>query len=186
MTLILLDKSTDKLITSYGIELLTKVLNIVENSLRQYFTQNNNEEYLERIEADVRLIKCKFEGVSFDISINNFVGLFKFIFMNNLVNTYFNSYFYKRTLLLIKSWCYYEGNILGSNIGLLGSYALEVLVIYMFNHSKEKKFNTELEAFFTFFDMISKVNWDNQLITIYDIYARRGENCYLKAYPKRL
>ena len=169
MTIILLDKSTDKLISSYSIELLTKVLNIVENALKQYFSQHYNEEYLERIEADVRLIKCKFEGVSFDISIDNFVGLFKFIFMHNLEEKYLDSYFYKRTLLLIKSWCYYEGNILGSNIGLLGSYALEVLVIYMFNNYKGK-FNSELEAFFTFFNMISKINWENQIVTIYGIY----------------
>ena len=169
MTIILLDKTSDKLITSYSIELLTRVLNIIENSLRQYFSQHYNEEYLERIEADVRLIKCKFEGVSFDISIDNFVGLFKFIFMHNLEKKYLDPYFYKRTLLLIKSWCYYEGNILGSNIGLLGSYALEVLVIYMFNNYKGK-FNSELEAFFTFFNMMSKVNWENQIVTIYGIY----------------
>jgi predicted nucleotidyltransferase len=169
MTIILLDKTTDKLITSYSIELLTKVLNIIENSLRQYFSQHYNEEYLERIDADVRLIKCKFEGVSFDISIDNFVGLFKFIFMHNLEKKYLDPFFYKRTLLLIKSWCYYEGNILGSNIGLLGSYALEVLVIYMFNNYKGK-FNSELEAFFTFFNMMSKINWENQIVTIYGIY----------------
>lgn len=169
ITIILLDKTTDKLITSYSIELLTKVLNIIENALRQYFSQHYNEEYLERIEADVRLIKCKFEGVSFDISIDNFVGLFKFIFMHNLEKKYLDSYFYKRTLLLIKSWCYYEGNILGSNIGLLGSYALEVLVIYMFNNYKDK-FNSEIEAFFTFFNMMSKINWENQIVTIYGIY----------------
>ena len=169
MTIILIDKTTDKLISSYSAELLTRVLNIIENSLRQYFSQHYNEEYLERIEADVRLIKCKFEGVSFDISIDNFVGLFKFIFMHNLEKKYLDPYFYKRTLLLIKSWCYYEGNILGSNIGLLGSYALEVLVIYMFNNYKGK-FNSELEAFFTFFNMLSKINWENQIVTIYGVY----------------
>jgi hypothetical protein len=89
--------------------------------------------------------------------------------MHNLEKKYLDPYFYKRTLLLIKSWCYYEGNILGSNIGLLGSYALEVLVIYMFNNYKGK-FNSELEAFFTFFNMISKINWENQIVTIYGIY----------------
>ena len=169
MTLILIDKTSNKLITSYNVELLNNVLNIIENALRQYFAQNYNEEYIERIEADVRLIKCKFEGVSFDISINNFVGLFKFILMHNIEKNYLESYFYKRTLLLIKTWCYYEGNILGSNIGLLNGYALEVLIIYMFNNFKGK-FNSELEAFFTFFNMISKINWETQLVTIYGIY----------------
>ena len=167
MTLILIDKTSNKLITSYNVELLNNVLNIIENALRQYFAQNYNEEYIERIEADVRLIKCKFEGVSFDISINNFVGLFKFILMHNIEKNYLESYFYKRTLLLIKTWCYYEGNILGSNIGLLNGYALEVLIIYMFNNFKGK-FNSELEAFFTFFNMISKINWETQLKISYN------------------
>ena len=169
MTLILLDKSTNKLMTSYNLELLNKVLNIIENALKQYFSQHYNEEYIERIEADVRLIKCKLEGVSFDISINNFVGLFKFILMHYIETNYFDTYFYKRTLLLIKTWCYYEGNILGSNIGLLNGYALEVLIIYMFNNFKGK-FNSELEAFFTFFNMMSKIDWETQLVTIYGVY----------------
>ena len=89
--------------------------------------------------------------------------------MHYIETKYLDTYFYKRTLLLIKTWCYYEGNILGSNIGLLNGYALEVLIIYMFNNFKGK-FNSELESFFTFFNMISKVNWENQLVTIYGIY----------------
>ena len=169
MTIILIDKTTNKLMKSYSIDILNKVLNITENSLRSFFNQHYKDEYLERIEADVRLIKCKLEGVSFDISVNNFVGLFKFIFMHNIENNYLDSYFYKRTLLLIKTWSYYEGNILGSNIGLLGSYAIEVLVLYMFN-TYRGNFNNELEAFFTFFNLMSKINWENQVVTIYGIY----------------
>ena len=36
MTLILIDKTSNKLITSYNVELLNNVLNIIENALRQY------------------------------------------------------------------------------------------------------------------------------------------------------
>ena len=43
MTLILLDKSSNNLITSYGLDLLNRVLNIIENSLKQYFAQHYNE-----------------------------------------------------------------------------------------------------------------------------------------------
>ena len=46
----------------------------------------------------MRLIKCKLEGVSFDISINNFVGLFKFILMHYIEKNYFDTYFYKRSI----------------------------------------------------------------------------------------
>ena len=167
VTVVLEDKSTHKLITMNSNEYLNRILTIIENSLRNYFSQS--DEYIERIDADVRLIKCKFEGVSFDISINNFSGLFKIIFMHNLENKYLDRYFYKKTLVLIKTWCYYQGSILGSNIGLLGSYALEILVLYMFNNYGGT-FNNEIEAFFTFFDLISKVNWENQVLTIYGLF----------------
>ena len=51
----------------------------------------------------------------------------------------------------------------------MGSYAIEVLVLYMFNTYKGI-FNNELEAFFTFFNLMSKINWENQVVTIYGIY----------------
>ena len=169
ISVVLVDKKTNKLISSYSIDYLNHVLNLIENSIRSYYSQCCIDDYIERIEADVRLIKCKFEGVSFDISINNFVGLFKLIFMNHIEKNYLDSLFYKRTLLLIKSWCYYEGCILGSNVGLLGSYALEILVIYMFNNYSEM-FHNELEAFFTFFHLMNKVDWENQILTIYGLF----------------
>ena len=40
-----------------------------------------------------------------------------------------NQYLFRRSLLLIKAWCLYEGCIVGSNVGLLASYAVEVLGI---------------------------------------------------------
>lgn len=169
ISVVLVDKKTNKLISSYSVDYLNHVLNLIENSIRSYYSQCCIDDYIERIEADVRLIKCKFEGVSFDISINNFVGLFKLIFMNHIEKNYLDSLFYKRTLLLIKSWCYYEGCILGSNVGLLGSYALEILVIYMFNNYSEM-FHNELEAFFTFFHLMNKVDWENQILTIYGLF----------------
>lgn len=169
ISVVLVDKKTNKLISAYTVEYLNHILNIIESSIRSYYSQCCIEDYIERIEADVRLIKCKFEGVSFDISINNFVGLFKLIFMHHIEKNYLDSLFYKRTLLLIKSWCYYEGCILGSNVGLLGSYALEILVIYMFNNYSEM-FQNELEAFFTFFHLMNKIDWENQILTIYGLF----------------
>ena len=169
ITVILIDRKTNKLISSYTVEYLNHVISLIENSIRTYYAQCCIEEPIERIDADVRLIKCKFEGISFDISINNFVGLFKLIFMHYIETNYLDIVFYKRTLLLIKAWCYYEGTILGSNIGLLGSYALEILVIYMFNNYSHL-FNDELGAFFTFFYLMSQINWENQILTIYGLY----------------
>ncbi len=35
--------------------------------------------------------------------------------------------------MLIKAWCYHESHILGAHRGLISTYALEVLVLYIFN-----------------------------------------------------
>ena len=40
---------------------------------------------------------------------------------------------FKRSILLVKAWCYYESRILGAHHGLISTYALETLVLYIFN-----------------------------------------------------
>lgn len=118
------------------------------------------------IPAKVKIVKFKFEQLPFDLSINNFVGLYKLFLMNFLETNYFNYEIFKRTLILIKTWAYYEGNILGSNVGLMASYALEVLVIYMFNFYSDK-FTNEIQAIMFFFQLIGQVNWDTHIVTIF-------------------
>lgn len=76
-----------------------------------------------------------------------------------------NQYLFRRSLLLIKAWCLYEGCIVGSNVGLLASYAVEVLVIYLFNNF-HKNFKNEFEAFVEFFKVIKTINWENFSICI--------------------
>jgi hypothetical protein len=77
----------------------------------------------------------------------------------------FNPFLFRRTLILIKSWCLYEGLITGSNIGLLASYAIEVLVIYLFNNF-HKDFKNEFEAFVQFFKIIKKIDWEKYSLSI--------------------
>lgn len=118
----------------------------------------------------MKIIKCKFETLSIDISINNFIGLSKLILLNFADLQFsmyfeFNPFLFRRTLILIKSWCLYEGLITGSNIGLLASYAIEVLVIYLFNNF-HKSFKNEFEAFVEFFKVIKKIDWENFSISI--------------------
>ena len=40
---------------------------------------------------------------------------------------------FKRSIILVKAWCYYESRILGAHHGLISTYALETLVLYIFN-----------------------------------------------------
>lgn len=43
------------------------------------------------------------------------------------------NHLFKRSILLIKAWCYYESRILGAQHGLISTYALETLVLFIFH-----------------------------------------------------
>lgn len=115
--------------------------------------------------ADVKLIKCKYEDLAFDISINNFVGLCKLILINNFEKLLINPDLFKRSLFIIKAWCYYEGSLLGSNLGLLASYALEIIVMYIFNKNNEN-IKTEIDALCLFFEKANEFNWEKDILSI--------------------
>ena len=40
---------------------------------------------------------------------------------------------FKRSIILIKAWCYYESRTLGAHHGLSSTSALETLVLYIFH-----------------------------------------------------
>lgn len=132
------------------------------------------------IPAEVKLIKCKFDNLAFDISINNFVGLCKLSFMSQLEAKFSNNLLLKRSLFLIKSWSYYEAGILGSNVGLMSSYALEILILYMFNNFSHL-FNNEIEAVLTFFQVMHETDCNKKIFTIsgsldIDVYYEKLKN----------
>ena len=55
------------------------------------------------------------------------------------------NHLFKRSIILIKAWCYYESRILGAHHGLISTYALEILVLYIF-HVFNKSFSGPLEV----------------------------------------
>lgn len=55
------------------------------------------------------------------------------------------NHLFKRSIILIKAWCYYESCILGSHCRLLSSYALDILVLYIF-HVYNNQFAGPLEV----------------------------------------
>ena len=151
ITIILEDKNTHQILIDLSQDIINKILLLIKESFENYNTNVNQSLFtdINIIYGDIILIKCQIQSISLDVSINNFFGLFKIFFMNyvfNQINKKFNNekndnnlqnnnklIIFKRTILLIKAWCFYEGNLMGSNIGLMASYALEILTIYMFN-----------------------------------------------------
>ena len=43
------------------------------------------------------------------------------------------NHLFKHSIILIKAWCYYESRILGAHHGLISTYALETLILYIFH-----------------------------------------------------
>lgn len=67
-------------------------------------------------------------------------------FMTQVDNMINHEHLFKRSIILIKAWCYYESRILGAHHGLISTYALETLVLYIF-HVFNNSFAGPLEVF---------------------------------------
>jgi hypothetical protein len=70
-----------------------------------------------------------------------------------------------RRLLQVKAWCYYESRVLGAHHGLISTYALETLVLYIFNlfHTS---LQSPLQVLYTFLDFFSKFDWGKYCLSI--------------------
>ncbi|XP_022721907.1 uncharacterized protein LOC111279218 isoform X2 [Durio zibethinus] len=91
---------------------------------------------------------------------------------------------FKRSIILIKAWCYYESRILGAHHGLISTYALETLVLYIF-HLFHSSLDGPLAVLYKFLDYFSKFDWENYCISLNgpihisslpDIVVERPEN----------
>ncbi|CAL5386301.1 unnamed protein product [Camellia sinensis] len=72
---------------------------------------------------------------------------------------------FKRSIILIKAWCYYESRILGALHGLISTYALETLVLYIF-HLFHASLDGPLAVLYRFLDYFSKFDWENYCISL--------------------
>lgn len=100
---------------------------------------------------------------------------------------------FKRSILLIKAWCYYESRILGSHHRLISTYALETLVLYIIQvfhssldgplavrapgfivgslryyifHKIDFLPSVKFQVLYKFMDYFSKFEWKNYCITL--------------------
>ena len=89
-------------------------------------------EHPEVIKAEVKLVKCVIDKLQVDITIDQYGGLTTVRFLECVNERIGNDGLFFRTLLLVKAWACYESRILGANGGLLGSYALTVMLITTF------------------------------------------------------
>ncbi|MQL69067.1 hypothetical protein Taro_001337 [Colocasia esculenta] len=118
------------------------------------------------IQAEVKLIKCLVENIVVDISFNQLGGLCTLCFLEQIDQTINQDHLFKRSIILIKAWCYYESRILGAHHGLISTYALEILVLYIF-HIFNNSFAGPLEVLYRFLVFFSNFDWDNFCVSLW-------------------
>ncbi|XP_061349839.1 uncharacterized protein LOC133295070 isoform X1 [Gastrolobium bilobum] len=132
--------------------------------------KNENAEFhvkeVQYIQAEVKIIKCLVENIVVDISFNQLGGLCTLCFLEEVDNLINQNHLFKRSIILIKAWCYYESRILGAHHGLISTYALETLVLYIF-HVFNNSFAGPLEVLYRFLEFFSKFDWENFCVSLW-------------------
>lgn len=117
------------------------------------------------INAEVKLIKCIVNDIPVDMSSNQAGGLSTLCFLQEVDQLIGRDHLFKRSIILMKAWCYYESRILGSHHGLLSTYALTILIMYIFNVYYDE-LESPLEVLYYVLQYFSKFDWDNYAISI--------------------
>jgi len=117
------------------------------------------------IQAEVKLVKCIVSGLEVDVSCNALGGLCAVAFLEWFDQRVGRNHLVKKSILLIKAWCYYESRLLGAHHGMLSSYALEVMVLFILNvHGSEM--DTPLEVFHRFMQVFAEFDFDRYCLSI--------------------
>ncbi|GAA0158230.1 hypothetical protein LIER_15313 [Lithospermum erythrorhizon] len=131
--------------------------------------QNETAEFVVKdvqlIRAEVKLVKCIVQNIVVDISINQIGGLCTLCFLEQVDRLIAEDHLFKRSILLIKAWCYYESRILGAHHALISTYALETLVLYIF-HLFHSMLDGPLAVLYKFLDYFSKFDWENYCVSL--------------------
>ncbi|KAK9153416.1 hypothetical protein Sjap_000896 [Stephania japonica] len=120
---------------------------------------------IQYIHAEVKLVKCLVQNIVVDISFNQLGGLCTLCFLEQVDRLIGKNHLFKYSIILIKAWCYYESRILGAHHGLISTYALETLVLYIF-HLFHSSLNNPLAVLYKFLDYFSKFDWDNYCVSL--------------------
>ncbi|XP_072977212.1 uncharacterized protein [Typha angustifolia] len=132
--------------------------------------KNENAEFhvkeVQYIQAEVKIIKCLVENIVVDISFNQVGGLCTLCFLEEMDSLINQNHLFKRSIILIKAWCYYESRILGAHHGLISTYALETLVLYIF-HVFNNQLSGPLEVLYRFLEFFSNFDWENFCVSLW-------------------
>ncbi|KAL1219470.1 hypothetical protein V5N11_007265 [Cardamine amara subsp. amara] len=120
---------------------------------------------VEYVPAQVKVIKFTIRNISVDISFNQMAGLCALCFLEQVDQIFGKDHLFKRSIILIKAWCFYESHILGANAGLISTYALAILVLYIMNISYSSV-SDPLSVLCKFLDYYASFDWKKYCITV--------------------
>ncbi|PIA34616.1 hypothetical protein AQUCO_03700123v1 [Aquilegia coerulea] len=143
----------------------TEVRDMLENE-EKCDTAEFRVKEVQYIQAEVKIIKCLVENIVVDISFDQLGGLCTLCFLDEVDHLISQNHLFKRSIILIKAWCYYESRILGAHHGLISTYALETLVLYIF-HVFNNSFAGPLEVLYRFLEFFSNFDWDNFCVSLW-------------------
>ncbi|KAM1162608.1 hypothetical protein ACFX13_001653 [Malus domestica] len=122
------------------------------------------------IRARVKVVKFFVNNMAIDISFNQTAGLNTLCFLEQVDQLIGKDHLYKKSIILTKAWCYYESRILGAQYGLIASYGLETLVLFIINHF-HSSLRGPLEVLHRFLEYYSTFDWGNYGISINGPFA---------------
>ena len=93
-------------------------------------------------------MKCLINNVPFDISLNALGGVSSLAFLEEVDAKIGRNHLFKRSIILIKAWFKYvnETDILKSSEGMLSTYALNVMILYIINRFFHIEVKTPLQV----------------------------------------
>ncbi|XP_038980280.1 uncharacterized protein LOC103702120 [Phoenix dactylifera] len=134
------------------------------------------------INAEVQLVKCLIQNIVVDISFNQIGGQCTLCFLELMDRKLGKDHLFKKSVILIKAWCYYESHILGAPYALISTYALETLVLYIL-HLFHETLGGPLSVLYRFLDYFSKFDWDNYRIDLYAVASETdGDLLFTKEF----
>lgn len=142
-----------------------EVCSVLESEERNEYAEFHVKE-VHYIQAEVKIIKCLVENIVVDISFNQLGGLCTLCFLEEVDHLIGQNHLFKRSIILVKAWCYYESRILGAHHGLISTYALETLVLYIF-HVFNNSFSGPLEVLYLFLAFFSNFDWENYCVSLW-------------------
>ncbi|KAL0234046.1 hypothetical protein PCE1_001084 [Barthelona sp. PCE] len=115
------------------------------------------------IHATVPVVKCIVNNIFFDISSNQFAGLWALTFLEQVDRRLSRFHLFKRSIVLCKAWCHYQARILGSMNGMLSTYAVETILLRPFI---DLELRSPFQVLCAFMSILATFNWDEYAYSV--------------------